>query len=117
MRSFTLCIGESCFTTTTNGYVSTSDIHAKSRTGSYGRFFVTAECAVNAPLMKRSVWPSGVALVTKFAPISPPAPGRFSTTTFCPSFSARRGASRRPTVSVLPPAANGETRRMGRTAG
>ena len=43
------------------------------------------------------------ALATALAPICPPAPGRFSTTTFCPRASPRRGARSRAMASAPPP--------------
>jgi hypothetical protein len=67
--------------------------------------------------MKSSVWPSGVPLATNDVPIMPPAPGRFSTITFWPRRSESRGAIMRPTTSVLPPAAKGETSLIGRLPG
>jgi hypothetical protein len=49
-------------------------IQSKSLSASYGVFTEVA-CAVKAPLMKISVSPSGVALATRLAPITPPASG------------------------------------------
>jgi hypothetical protein len=61
-----------------------------------------------------SVCPSGAAEATAFEPIAPVAPGRFSTTTGCPSEVASRSASTRATMSPVPPAENGTTSRTVR---
>src|SRR5687768_4494987 len=45
----------------------------------------------------------------------PFAPGRFSTTTCCLNVSVRRSATKRASVSPVPPAAVGTTMRMGFT--
>jgi hypothetical protein len=49
------------------------------------------------------VWPSGALCATLIMAMLPPAPGRFSTTTVCPSSSCRRGLSMRAATSVAPP--------------
>ncbi|SPA54889.1 Tripartite tricarboxylate transporter family receptor domain protein (fragment) [Cupriavidus taiwanensis] len=54
-------------------------------------------------------------MATWVAPTTVLAPGLFSTTTGWPSFSPRPTASRRPSTSVAPPAANGTTSRSGRS--
>ena len=54
-----------------------------------------------------SVWPSGADLATASAPIAPPAPPRFSTTTGWPMLSLMRWATMRATTSVVPPAGKG----------
>src|SRR5262245_14713630 len=59
------------------------------------------------------VYPSGFELVTAPAPIMPPAPGRFSTTTGWPRISLMGGAIMRAVTSRLPPGANGTTIRIG----
>jgi len=56
-----------------------------------------------------SVVPSGAARATRDAPMVPPAPPAFSTTTVMPVRSPRRCAIRRDTTSVAPPAAKGTT--------
>jgi hypothetical protein len=48
-------------------------------------------------------------------PIVPPAPGTFSTSTCCPSFSVRPCATIRARASVGPPAANGTIMETGRS--
>src|SRR5688572_32215213 len=47
------------------------------------------------------------------APSAPPAPPRLSTTTDCFIDSLKRCATRRATTSVVPPAGNGTTMRIG----
>jgi hypothetical protein len=61
-----------------------------------------------------SVRPSGADLATTSAPVTPPAPGWFSTTTGCPREALIRSASRRARVSVLPTGGNGTTMRRPR---
>jgi hypothetical protein len=46
-------------------------------------------------------------LATLSVPITPPAPGRFSTTTGCPSFTASASAITRAVKSLPAPAVNG----------
>src|SRR5262245_12425137 len=60
-----------------------------------------------------SVWPSGSALATTSAPMFPPAPGRFSTTTGWPSVLASSSPTARARTSTSPPAGNGAIMRMG----
>src|SRR5581483_314196 len=60
-----------------------------------------------------SVWPSGLAFATTSAPSTPPAPGRLSITTGCPSASPSFGAIIRATVSADAPEVNGMTKRIG----
>src|SRR3546814_14291480 len=57
----------------------------------------------------RTVRPSGLALATIEAPILPPAPARFSTTTGCLTVVDKRSARSRPIISVDPPGENGIT--------
>ncbi|CFN82105.1 Uncharacterised protein [Bordetella pertussis] len=52
-----------------------------------------------------------MALASASAPIAPPPPPRFSTTTGCPSSRPSPSATMRATMSVVPPAANGTIRR------
>ena len=54
-----------------------------------------------------SVWPSLSALATKSAPMLPPAPVLFSTTTGWPMASCSFGPIRRARMSLVPPGANG----------
>ncbi|SPA34260.1 hypothetical protein CBM2637_B50034 [Cupriavidus taiwanensis] len=63
-----------------------------------------------------SVWPSGSARSMACIPITPPAPGRFSTTTGCPSCSESVLPSRRLVRSRMPPGELGAIRRKGRLA-
>src|SRR4029077_4489394 len=61
----------------------------------------------------RKVPPSGSALATAADPIRPPAPPLFSTKKFWPNLSVSCSASRRASVSDVPPSANGDTIRTG----
>src|SRR5438094_2316919 len=61
-----------------------------------------------------SVWPSGALFATKSAPMLPPAPGLFSTTTGWPSACCSLAAMRRAERSTGPPGAYGTTRWTGR---
>jgi len=54
-----------------------------------------------------------LASATIAVPMLPVAPGLFSTTTCWPRISETRGASRRPTTSVGPPAAKAMIMRIG----
>ena len=60
-----------------------------------------------------TVCPSCGALATLLAPIVPPAPATFSTTTLAPKGLRKASAKSRATRSVGPPAANGTTMEMG----
>lgn len=59
------------------------------------------------------VYPSAGAVAATCAAITPPAPGRFSTTTLWPSASPMPLPTWRATISVMPPAPNGTTSRIG----
>src|SRR5262249_21360894 len=59
------------------------------------------------------VQPSGSDLATNAAPMVPPAPGRFSTTTGCPTCCESCSSSMRGIMSVELPAATGTTARNG----
>ncbi len=61
----------------------------------------------------KSVYPSAALCATACEPIVPPAPGRFSTTTFCPNFSPSFCESARARMSVAPPAGKGTIMRTG----
>ena len=61
-----------------------------------------------------SVYPSGAALAAASAPIVPPAPALFSTTTTCPRRSPSFCATMRATMSVEPPGAKPTMSLMGR---
>jgi len=56
-----------------------------------------------------------ISRATASAPMLPPAPPRLSTTTGWPSALDIRSATRRPTMSALPPGANGTIRWIGRS--
>src|SRR5688572_30774504 len=110
-----LLIGESAAVAITNGYVVTVVIHAKSRTASNGSFAIIA-AAVEWPAVARSsVWPSGAAFATRSEPITPPAPGLFSTTTGWPRSGESCCATTRATVSELPPGGKPTTMRTARS--
>src|SRR2546427_3602539 len=63
---------------------------------------------------RSSVYPSGAALATSSLERLPLEPGRFSTTTGCPSASPSLGETTRAIVSVAPPGGLGTSRRIGR---
>src|SRR5262249_4082784 len=88
---------------------------SKSLTGSNSLLgcSVTLTASVCAP--KCMVWPSGQAFAGGAAPILPPAPGRFSMTTFCPHASVSFCARMRPSVSMVPPPGNAMSMRTGRS--
>src|SRR6267143_2141065 len=65
------------------------------------------------PIMP-SVYPSGVALASAASPMVPIAPGRFSTTTGCPSCAVSRSARIRATTSGGEPGALGAISLIGR---
>src|SRR4249920_2054292 len=110
MNSLPLFTGALALTTSTLGVIAMSVIGAKSFAASYGivlyRLGLTA-CVDSAP--SRIVYPSGADLATKSAPMFPPAPGLFSTTTDWPHASVSRCAIRRPVISSEPPGGNGTT--------
>src|SRR5258707_13387899 len=58
------------------------------------------------------VGPSGPALATSVEPMTPPAPDLLSTTQDWPQLCCRKAASRRATMSVVPPGAAGTTMRV-----
>ena len=70
---------------------------------------------VSVPLgANRSVWPSGAARATAWAPITVPPPVRFSITTVRPSRSVSFGPITRAMTSMTPPAPSGMTKVIGR---
>src|SRR5688500_20386726 len=62
----------------------------------------------------RSVYPSGLATATDWAPTAPAAPGLFVTTTACFSVRSSAAASGRAVRSAMPPGGNGTTTVIGR---
>jgi hypothetical protein len=95
-----------------SGEVATRATGAKSvvtsnGTSLFSHLEIVAELSISS-----SVWPSGAALATDSVPTVPPAPVRFSTTTFCLSRSCSFSATSRPIASTPPPAAIGTTRVM-----
>ena len=61
----------------------------------------------------RSVWPSGAALAAASAAMLPPAPGRFSILTCCPSDLVNCSAITRARMSVACPGGNPTRMRIG----
>jgi len=58
------------------------------------------------------MYPSAGARASSVAPITPPPPALFSTTTLCPSDLPSGSDITRAMMSVVPPGANGTCRRM-----
>src|SRR6478736_4283880 len=82
--------GKSRLATNTRGARDNRLMPVKSLTASYGIFGRRA-AVVNRKLpTDRIVYPSAGALAAASAPMTPPAPGLFSTTTGCPRRSAQR---------------------------
>jgi hypothetical protein len=71
--------------------------------------------ASDTALPIRSVCPSGALLATNSVPMLPLAPLRLSTTKGWPRVRAKSCATRRATMSTLPPAGKGTTTRTGRS--
>ena len=89
-------------------------IGAMSRIKSKGSLsYSVALIAFGAPTIS-SVYPSGGARTTSSVPTLLPAPGRFSTTNCWPSRSESHWPTKRATMSVDPPGANGTIKRTGR---
>ena len=100
----------------TNGTYTAIEIPAKSVSTLNGERLASAsatEDTGNVMLCISRVWPSGLDFATMSAPIDPPAPPRLSTITGCPMDSLMRCATRRATISVVPPAGNGTTILIG----
>ena len=108
--------GRSEFTISSTVPVVTRVTGAKSRAGSSGierRYRNLLAHRIEAE-PSSSVYPSFSPLATTSAPRLPPAPPRFSTSTFCPSVVWSRSARKRPVRSTAPPGAKGTTMRTGR---
>src|SRR2546425_5913847 len=73
------------FTVSTKGTVLTCEIGSKSLTGSYGSLAKKDGLTVWPLAVSSTVYPSGACLATYSVAMLPPAPGRFSTMTGCPS--------------------------------
>lgn len=83
------------------------EIGAKSLTGSKPSLSYMLGLKMSEPLPTiPRVWPSGAALATRVAPILPPAPVKFSTTTGLASASESLSASRRAVTSGATPGEN-----------
>src|SRR5690606_33215462 len=81
-------------------------------TASYFSAGCTAALVVKVEDDNMRTEPSVGARETYSAPMAPPAPGRFSTTTELPSLVERASASTRANVSLLPPGGKGTTNVM-----
>src|SRR3954451_12002249 len=115
MNSFRFFAGSDGVTASTAGGPPKSAMCVKSFSGSYG--VPCGSCgAMTCEAMPETsnVYPSAGALTTCSEPSTPPAPGRFSTTKFSFSCSVSFCATSRPSVSALPPGANGATILTGR---
>jgi hypothetical protein len=80
-------------------------IDSKCLSVSYGSFDFSAGFIVQVVLLLiSSVWPSGAACATAWAPSTVPAPALFSTITVLPAICCCRWrATMRPSVSAAPP--------------
>jgi hypothetical protein len=86
-----VCAGTEGCTTSSASASATSATGAKSATGSYGSFASRLTLTAWVPTLPITrVWPSGADFATASAPMLPPAPVRFSTTTGWPQASVRR---------------------------
>ena len=107
-------MAELALTTRTNGTTWMLLIGVMPLMGSCGQFGNTFGPTLSVLLEPiNSVCPSGFALIAAPAPIMPPAPARFSTTTGWPRISLMTGATARAVTSTLPPAENGTMIRIG----
>ena len=88
-------------------------IWAKSFCGSKGKRGYKPAAMTNELSVNNRVWPSGADLATASAPMVPPAPPLFSTTTCWPSCSDNSAAKARADKSVNEPGAKGTTMRKG----
>ena len=106
--------GRSGRTTSSIGLMPTKATATKSRRTSNAMLGVSAGATVVEPFdASMKTLPSGGALATEAAAISPLAPARFSTTTERPSFSAMPGAISRVSRSFGPPGGKPTTKRSG----
>src|SRR3989441_8567850 len=102
------------FTVSTKGTVLTCEIGSKSLTGSYGSLAKKDGLTVWPLAVSSTVYPSGACLATYSVAMLPPAPGRFSTMTGCPSTGCRPSAIRRASRSFEPPGGRDTMMRTGR---
>src|SRR5215470_9292059 len=92
----------------------TNTIGAKAVAVSYGMWaYMNWFITVGPGVPIRITLPLGGLFATSVAPLLPPAPPTFSTSTGWPIRGASFSASRREITSVVPPAANGTTMRTG----
>src|SRR5882757_8640477 len=99
--------------TSTSGTLPSGVTPAKSFTTSNVTFGCTAGAMVSALEWTRMVYPSGSALATAEAPMVPPPPVRFSTTTVCPICAETRSKTTRGMTSVALPADSGTITLIG----
>jgi len=102
-------------TISTSRAVAIQMIGAKFRTGSKPLTGASVTLTASTWPPRWSVYPSGVACAAACAPILPLAPGRFSTNTDWPHTSLNFCATMRPSVSMVPPAANAMMMRTERS--
>ena len=95
------------FTVSTKGTVLTCEIGSKSLTGSYGSLAKKDGLTVWPLAVSSRVYPSGAYLATYSVAMLPPAPGRFSTMTGCPSVFGSSADKVRARVSLKAPGGNG----------
>src|SRR3546814_606890 len=115
MSSWMLCTGRSARTTTASGVAVAIDTPRNACGNSYCCFFEgSSELMARLPTAPSStVYPSGLALTTNCAPISPAAPALFSTTTGWPRILDSCSAYTRAEKSVAPPGGYGTIILMG----
>ena len=112
--SFSVCHGESAFTSSSRSNSASVDTGVNAVTGSNGMVFSSDfDSAMPLENTKR-VYPSGCAEVTALAAMMPPALGRFSITTWTPARSLSCWPTSRMVMSAKPPGPNGMTTRIGR---
>ena len=113
MNSAKVLILESAPITNTFGIIAIREIGVKSLRKSYGSDLYNEILATKLLGAINSVYPSGADCAATLAPMLPPAPARFSTTTCCPSRFERCSAISLAVMSVLPPGAYGTTSVIG----
>ena len=106
--------GKRGFTTSASGVAPTTVMTVKSSMAWKGIFLKIAGLITWLFETKPSVCPSGAALAMAEAPMTPPAPGRFSITTGWPKARPSATEAERAMVSTPEPALTGSTTRTGR---
>src|SRR5579862_7767592 len=103
------------FTVMTFGVAAMLMIGVKSLIGSYVTVgSIAGAVAIVDTVATPRLYPSGAAFAVSVAPITPPAPARFSTTIGCPKAAWTFALVTRATMSVVPPGAKGTTSLTGR---